>query len=206
MRTLLQGKVLSLEDAVDVLSLKDNEETPEAFAIALKLLIQAHVSPAQIQRMGILTSWLQQLPDARRASAFRSVWRRVYLHDEYVFKFAFVPISDILFSWPTLQKTDHVPDSELNDRFRNTALYVTFAAMIREGFQLEEYEANPQVALLPPTIDEISSRWPGMPSEDVESLFSDYVLEQDRLGELELDDVYDKVRVLAEEDILDLQT
>ncbi|KAF8921233.1 hypothetical protein CPB85DRAFT_1428242 [Mucidula mucida] len=172
-RTLLQGKVLSLEDAVDVLSLKDNEETPEAFAIALKLLIQAH-----------------QLPDARRASAFRSVWRRVYLHDD----------------WPTLQKTDHVPDSELNDRFRNTALYVTFAAMIREGFQLEEYEANPQVALLPPTIDEISSRWPGMPSEDVESLFNDYVLEQDRLGELELDDVYDKVRVLAEEDILDLQT
>lgn len=24
-----------------------------------------------------------QLPDGRRLSAFRSVWRRIYLHDEY---------------------------------------------------------------------------------------------------------------------------
>lgn len=109
--------------------------------------------------------------------------------------------SDGEFSWHSLQRTGRVPDSELNDRFRHTALYVTFRNMITDGFHLEEYEANPQVALVPPTPEEISSRWPGMPAEDVHGLLNDYVVEEDSLGELELDDVYDKIRVLAEEDV-----
>lgn len=43
-RQLLQGKALSIEDAVDVLTLKDNAETLEDFATALQLVIRAVVS------------------------------------------------------------------------------------------------------------------------------------------------------------------
>ncbi len=42
-RNVLQGKVLSIEDAVDVLSLKDNDETLGDFAMALHLLAEVQV-------------------------------------------------------------------------------------------------------------------------------------------------------------------
>jgi nuclear pore complex protein Nup133 len=40
----LQGKALTIEDAADVLTLKDNEETVEDFATALQLVSRATVS------------------------------------------------------------------------------------------------------------------------------------------------------------------
>lgn len=43
-RELLQGKVLSIEDTVDVLTLKDNIDTVEDFATALHLLASVQVS------------------------------------------------------------------------------------------------------------------------------------------------------------------
>jgi cAMP phosphodiesterase len=47
---LLQGKALSIEDAVDVLTLKDNTSTPEDFATALHLLarVQVRQHPKQL--------------------------------------------------------------------------------------------------------------------------------------------------------------
>lgn len=43
-RQVPQGKALSLEDAVDVLTLQDNVEGVENYATALHLLAQAEVS------------------------------------------------------------------------------------------------------------------------------------------------------------------
>jgi nuclear pore complex protein Nup133 len=43
-RGLFQGKVLSVEDAVDVLTLKDNTDSVGDYATALHLLARAHVS------------------------------------------------------------------------------------------------------------------------------------------------------------------
>jgi nuclear pore complex protein Nup133 len=43
-RDLLQGKALSIEDAVDVLTLKDNTKCVADFATALHLLARAQVS------------------------------------------------------------------------------------------------------------------------------------------------------------------
>ena len=48
-----------------------------------------------------------------------------------------------------------------------------------------------------PSIDEIISRWPGLSPEQVESLIYDYNSEQDRLGELELEEVFLRVHELA---------
>ena len=44
------------------------------------------------------------------------------------------------------------------------------------------------------------SRWPGLSTEQVETLMMDYTSEQDQLGEIILDDVYARIRELVESD------
>jgi nuclear pore complex protein Nup133 len=48
-----------------------------------------------------------------------------------------------------------------------------------------------------PSTEEIVSRWPGMSPEQVESMIRDYNSEQDRLGELDLEDIFLRVHELA---------
>ncbi|KAG2157173.1 hypothetical protein DEU56DRAFT_7542 [Suillus clintonianus] len=65
-RQVLQGKALSVEDTVDVLTLQDNAEGVENYATALHLLAHA-----------------EDIPDARQQSSFRRVWCRIYNHDDW---------------------------------------------------------------------------------------------------------------------------
>lgn len=44
MRTLLQGRVLSIEDLVDVISLKDNVDNLANYGLAVSLIARDHVS------------------------------------------------------------------------------------------------------------------------------------------------------------------
>lgn len=114
-------------------------------------------------------------------SAFRSVWRRIYIHDD----------------WDAIRRTANVSDQELNERFRATALYATLSVVLAMESPPEGYDTSPDVALVIPTEAEITSRWPGLSSEQVNALVQDYTLECDKLGELNLDDVYDRIRELA---------
>lgn len=59
----------------------------------------------------------------------------------------------------------------------------------------------PNVALIIPTTADIASRWPGMSGEQIDGVIQDYNFECDKLGELDLDDVYDRVKELATEDV-----
>lgn len=71
--SLFAGHVLSTEDLIDVLSLKENvNEQAGDFGMALDVLVRA-----------------KDLPEARRRSALAGIWRRVYIQDEYV------PSSDV---------------------------------------------------------------------------------------------------------------
>ncbi|KAF9533020.1 hypothetical protein CPB83DRAFT_903494 [Crepidotus variabilis] len=161
LRQLLQGRALSTEDAVDLMTLKDNSESVEDYATSLHLLTN-----------------VKSLPEARRISAFRTVWRRVYLHDD----------------WETLQKTSDVSDDDLNARYQETALYsILVSALQREDGPL----VQPSEALIIPTPEEMASRWPGMSTDQIEALGGDYISEQDRLGDLELDDVFTRIHELA---------
>ncbi|KAG5645239.1 hypothetical protein DXG03_006656 [Asterophora parasitica] len=168
-RGLLQGRALSMEDAVDVLTLKDNTSTPEDFATALHLLARIH-----------------NVPETRAASAFRTVWRRIYIIDD----------------WDAIRKTAGVSDAELNTRFRGTALYSTFLAILPRDHKPKGYETTPDVALMTPARNEIASRWPGLSQEQVDALVGDYNIECDRLGDLDLNDVYHRVRELAVHDVV----
>ncbi|KAF8212214.1 hypothetical protein K438DRAFT_1708496 [Mycena galopus ATCC 62051] len=163
-RQLLQGHALSMEDTVDVLTLKDNTTSVEDYTTALHLLAR-----------------VQNLPEARRMSAFRSVWRRIYIHDD----------------WDTIRRTANVSDHQLNERFKSTALYATLSVVLAMESPPDGYDTSPDVSLVTPTEAEITSRWPGLSSEQVDALLQDYTLECDKLGELDLNDVYDRVRELA---------
>ncbi|KAF7363465.1 Methyltransferase type 11 [Mycena sanguinolenta] len=163
-RQLLQGHALSLEDTVDVLTLKDNTTSVEDYTTALHLLARA-----------------QNLPEARKMSAFRSVWRRIYIHDD----------------WDSIRRTANVSDHQLNERFKATALYATLSVVLAMESPPEGYDTGPDVALVIPTETEITSRWPGFSSEQVDALLQDYRLECDKLGDLDINDVYERVRELA---------
>ncbi|KAI0341587.1 hypothetical protein BDW22DRAFT_1358408 [Trametopsis cervina] len=166
-KRLLQGKALSIEDAADVLSLKDNETSAEDYITALHLLCQA------------------QIPDARRLSAFRSVWRRIYLHDD----------------WTQIRHTVGASDAEITARFRRTAFHdVLVATMVRQDYP-EGYVLYPDQAVPAPTPAEVASRWPGMPPDDIAALVRDYEWESQQLNALQLEDVVDRIRELANEDI-----
>lgn len=55
LRQLLQGKALSVEDTVDVLTLKDNKDRNEDFTIALHLLAHVKVSVGMFLSIAMLT-------------------------------------------------------------------------------------------------------------------------------------------------------
>lgn len=50
-------------------------------------------------------------------------------------------------------------------------------------------------------MEEIASRWPGIPQDQVERIQEDYNIECDKLGEFEFDESYPRVRELAEMEI-----
>lgn len=91
-----------------------------------------------------------------------------------------------------------VPDAEINDRLRGTALFSVLTATLGKRHQPPGYILQPAEALPVPTASELASRWPGMAPDHVEEVLSDYTLESDILGDLELEDVWDRVRELAE--------
>ncbi|KAF8964670.1 hypothetical protein BDZ97DRAFT_1660027 [Flammula alnicola] len=165
LRQLLQGKALPIEDIMELLTLKDNSESVEDYATSLHLL-----------------NSVTNLPEARKVSAIRTVWRRVYLHDD----------------WETIQKTADVSDEELNSRYQGTALYLTLCSVLQRD---DGPIIQPSEALMIPTKEEIGSRWPGMSMDQVESLINDYTSEQDTLGELDLADVFTRIHELATREV-----
>lgn len=86
-----------------------------------------------------------------------------------------------------------VTDFELNNKFRNTALYTA----LRNDLQ---YILEPAQALGIPSLAEISSRWPGMPADQVEAMESDYRVESEWLRLLNLEHDFARVGELAASD------
>ena len=97
-----------------------------------------------------------------------------------------------MISWTAILKTTDISDEALTERYRGTALYFT----IFTGAP----SISPSEALIVPSKEEIMSRWPGLSTEQVESLIMDYIFEQDRLGGFQLDDVYVRIKELVESD------
>jgi len=102
------------------------------------------------------------------------------------------------YSWKTIGITANVPDAELSRRYQNTAFYVTLLEILPRGLEPE----GPDVALMIPTVEEISSRWPGMPQDQIARIVEDYEDEQNVLGELDvLHSIHHRVLELAVEEL-----
>ncbi|OCH94941.1 hypothetical protein OBBRIDRAFT_788678 [Obba rivulosa] len=166
-RRLLLGKALSIEDVAELLSLKDNDPEIEDYATALHLL-------AKVTR----------LPNTRRLSAFRSVWRRIYLHDD----------------WNAIRQTSGITDAELNERLRSTALYAALQATLTRQDQPEGYILKPAAATIIPDRSEIALRWPGLSPDEVDMVERDCARESTVLSNLGLDDVFESMQQLVAED------
>ncbi|KAL4077069.1 hypothetical protein V8B97DRAFT_1378901 [Scleroderma yunnanense] len=174
-RQILQGKMLSVEDVVDVVTLKDNGESLEDYATALQLLLRA-----------------EDIPDVRRLSAFRRVWCRVYNHDDWDAIRQTFNVTDAQltarFRATALYHTLVVILSIINSTPPNETL--------PEGFDLDQSQCLP-VPLMPET----SSRFPGMSAEMVGELARDFRAESTDVEQMKLEDVYFRVRELAMEDL-----
>ncbi|TFK55057.1 hypothetical protein OE88DRAFT_1674600 [Heliocybe sulcata] len=163
-RQLLQGKALGVEDIVDLLTLKDNDgEEMEDYTTALQLVDEAKVSrgiPSNVEVADHLVP--QDLPKIRIKSAVRSVWRRIYMHDD----------------WATIKQTKNLTDAELTARLQNTALYQTLLSVLSLESHPDEYTLlRPRDCQEPPSAEEISARFPGMDPDAVEALVDEFEAE-----------------------------
>jgi len=100
-------------------------------------------------------------------------------------------------SWKNIRKTANISDAELKERFQNTALYATFYSILPSINQPNGFVTEPNFALVIPSTTEVASRWPGISAEQVDAIVRDYTTECDRLGDLDLEDVYHRVYELA---------
>jgi len=140
--------------------LKDNDETLDDFYAALHILAKT-----------------KGLPESRQLHAFRSVWRRIYIHDD----------------WDSIRQTVDVTDDELTAKYQNTALYATLTCG-------PKYILEPNRALATPSITDIASKWPGLPSDQVETVERDFTTESRTLEGLGLEYDYKRVTELIAQD------
>ncbi|KAG9226276.1 hypothetical protein CCMSSC00406_0003155 [Pleurotus cornucopiae] len=166
-RELLQGKALSMENVADVLSLQDNENSIENYITALQLLIQS-----------------EELPGDRRLFAFRSIWRRIYIHDD----------------WSQILQTANITDAEYTERLQQTALFATLAAISPQNKRPDPgLVLSPDAAAMLPTAVEIGARWSGLSNDEIEALEHDYQAECERLSSYELTDAYTRIQELVQQ-------
>ena len=180
---------------MDLLTLKDNSASAEDYATSLHLLTNEKVGSDLIMLYTCLIT--NRIFLKREGNLLSALYGGVFICTMSVSSFCLLkrPMLTLeIFSWETLQKTSDVSDDELNSRYQETALYSTLmSALQREDGPL----IPPSEALLIPKPDEMVSRWPGMSTDQIEALEGDYISEQDRLGELELDDIFTRIHELA---------
>lgn len=92
-------------------------------------------------------------------------------------------------------------DAELTERFRSTALHTVLQATVHKRHQPKGFILLPNEVSGVPSQSEIASRWPGLPSEEIAALTADYERESSTVADLELNDVCERVKELASDDI-----
>ena len=112
-----------------------------------------------------------------------------------------LPSDGLSRSWVRLRQTSNATDAEVTKRLQSTALYaVQRAFQNQNGDHFDGYFLGPDEALPAPTSEEIASRWPGMPPEEVVALLNDYEGQSFELAALKLDEIVERVRELAAKD------
>nr|XP_019002973.1 uncharacterized protein I203_04767 [Kwoniella mangroviensis CBS 8507]OCF66434.1 hypothetical protein I203_04767 [Kwoniella mangroviensis CBS 8507] len=169
---LLDGLALDLEGLVDVLTLKDNFERTGDAAVALERLV------------GDMT-----LPEGRKQVALLSIWRRVYIRDD----------------WATISNTTGRSEQAQRSKVRSTLAYQT----IRAVNDIKDFPPNfilsPFTSSQPPLPAELAARFPNFSAEDIASLMEDHEKEIEilnrYLGENGLEERIREVAELVKNDL-----
>ncbi|KWU46470.1 methyltransferase type 11 [Rhodotorula sp. JG-1b] len=147
---LFEGRILSTEDLVDVLTLKENvNEQAGDFGSALDILVRA-----------------KDVPEARRRTALASIWRRVYIQDD----------------WASLKSSAGLTDEEMTGALRNTAFFATLKAGATSDVPKSMY-LEPAQSFSTANATEISARSPNLSPEEVQLVLQDYEQENTLLHE-----------------------
>lgn len=101
------------------------------------------------------------------------------------------------FSWNQIRQTANIPDAEINDRFRRTALYAALQATTQGISSIILDPAQTQVI---PSLEEIQSRWQGAPAEEIADIRKDYENDAWEVEALKLEDVFARVKEIVNED------
>ena len=109
-----------------------------------------------------------------------------------------------LYSWPKIRKTVNITDTQLIQKFRNTALYQTVKdSLTREEGGAEKALLPLEEAAIIPTLEELQSRWPGHSTDQIHAIMRDYEAERKRLAELDLQPIIERVKELAIQELED---
>ncbi|WVQ93625.1 hypothetical protein IAU59_000701 [Kwoniella sp. CBS 9459] len=163
---LINGAALDLESLVDVLTLKDNYERSDDAAIALERLLHDTT-----------------LPEGRKQVALLSVWRRVYIRDD----------------WAAISNTTGRSEQAQRAKIRDTLAYQT----IRAVNEIKDFPRNlilsPFTSSQPPLLAELAARFPTSTADEVESLMRDHEAEIEALNRyLRENGLEERVREVAE--------
>ncbi|GAA6004642.1 hypothetical protein JCM10207_000965 [Rhodosporidiobolus poonsookiae] len=138
---LFAGQALTAEDLIDLFTLKENVgEQSGDFATALDVLVRA-----------------KELPEARKKVALESIWRRVYIQDD----------------WRSLKDATGLRDEEMADALRNTAFYATLTTAAGSSHPQSLY-LEPSQCFSSATADELAARYPDAPRSTLDALLADY--------------------------------
>lgn len=85
----------------------------------------------------------------------------------------------------------------MNERFKNTALFTVLQATLHKKHQPRGYLLLPDEVLNVPETEEIASRWPGLPPEEIDEMKGDYEVESLRVEELQLGEAFERVKELV---------
>ncbi|KAG8825218.1 hypothetical protein FRC19_011894 [Serendipita sp. 401] len=130
---LIGDKRLTIEDTLDIIGLKDNNTLAANYGVALHLIYEA-----------------KSLSDVKRELAVQTLWRRIYLNDD----------------WESLSDTGSYSDAQVAERLRSTALYTTLRDLYTGGLAtmmdettLSKLVRKPSESVDTPSMEELTGRF-----------------------------------------------
>nr|XP_019048984.1 hypothetical protein I302_02764 [Kwoniella bestiolae CBS 10118]OCF27914.1 hypothetical protein I302_02764 [Kwoniella bestiolae CBS 10118] len=163
---LLDGSALDLEGLMDVLTLKDNFERTGDAALALERLVGD-----------------MALPEGRKQVALLSIWRRVYVRDD----------------WAAISNTTGRSEQAQRSKVRSTLAYQTIRAVNDVKDFPPNFILSPFTSSQPPLPAELAARFPTFSAEDIAALMEDHENEIETLNRyLSENGLEERIREVAE--------
>ncbi|WWC66609.1 uncharacterized protein I206_100512 [Kwoniella pini CBS 10737] len=163
---LIRGLALDLEGLIDVLTLKENFERTGDAALALERLVGDTA-----------------LPEGRKQVALLSIWRRVYIRDD----------------WAAISNTTGRSEQAQRSKVRGTLAYQTIKLVNDIKDFPRNFILSPFTSSQPPLPTELTARFPTFSAEDISSLMNDHEKEIEILNRyLSENALEERIREVAE--------